>query len=154
VIKEEFKLTLVGDGEMRQEVECEISKQKLEDKIVITGWCSAEEVKNHLDQAKALILPSLMEGIPVVIMEAMARHTPVISTYVSGIPELVQNGVNGWLVPPSDVDSLANAILECIDTGIEELRGLGEEGFASVKRSHNISVEVAKLKDSMLEEHL
>ena len=64
----------------------------------------------HILDARALVLPSFAEGLPVVIMEAMALRRPVISTYVAGIPELVRDGEHGWLVPAGDVDALVRPL--------------------------------------------
>ena len=68
-----------------------------------------------------MVLPSFAEGLPVVIMEALALHRPVISTYVAGIPELIQHGKNGWLVPPGDVSSLKTAMQELLNTSDADL---------------------------------
>ena len=80
----------------------------------ITGWISSDQVRDEILAARALVLPSFAEGLPVVIMEAMALRRPVISTFVAGIPELVHDGENGWLVPAGDVDALADAMIDCL----------------------------------------
>ncbi|MDU1694718.1 MAG: glycosyltransferase, partial [Bradyrhizobium sp.] len=98
----DFTLTLVGDGELRQDIAALIDKHGLADRIRITGWATAGEVRSHLLRGRALVLPSFAEGLPVVIMEAMALRRPVISTYVAGIPELVRDQEHGWLVPAGD----------------------------------------------------
>ena len=80
----------------------------------ITGWLSSEQVREEILAARALVLPSLAEGLPVVLMEAMALRRPVLTTYVAGIPELVRPGENGWLVPSGDVEELAAALEEVL----------------------------------------
>ena len=107
------EVVLAGDGPMRPAVEKAIRDRGLERQITITGWVSGERVKAEIAAARALILPSFSENMPVVIMEAMALGRPVISTYIAGIPELLEAGKSGWLVPSSDVDALAQAIGEC-----------------------------------------
>jgi len=92
-------LTLAGDGPMRVEIEERINFHNLEEHVSITGWISGEQVRDEILKARALVLPSFAEGLPVVIMEAMALQRPVLSTYVAGIPELVVPGENGWLIP-------------------------------------------------------
>jgi glycosyltransferase involved in cell wall biosynthesis len=101
----DFKLVLVGDGPVRSEIEEMIAQLGIEDKIEITGWASNSEVQQHILASRAMVLPSFAEGLPVVIMEALALGRPVISTYVAGIPELVEPGVCGWLVSAGSVAS-------------------------------------------------
>ncbi|MFX6230642.1 glycosyltransferase, partial [Acinetobacter baumannii] len=74
--------------------------------IRILGWKSSAEVRAEIERSRALVLPSFAEGLPVVVMEALALSRPVISTRIAGIPELVEDGVNGWVVAPGSVDAL------------------------------------------------
>ena len=94
-------------------------------RVRITGWISSEQVRDEILAARALVLPSFAEGLPVVIMEAMALRRPVISTFVAGIPELVQPGEHGWLVPAGDVEALARAMQACLDTPADVLNAHG-----------------------------
>ena len=84
--------------------------------VGITGWIDSERVRAEMLAARALVLPSFAEGLPVVIMEAMALRRPVLSTFVAGIAELVRPGLDGWLVPAGDVHALADALEECLET--------------------------------------
>ena len=106
-----IELVLAGDGEMRKEIESLIQQHNLKSRIRITGWISSEQVKEEILAARGLVLPSFAEGLPVVIMEAMALRRPVLTTYVAGIPELVRPDEGGWLFPAGDVEALA-AVLE------------------------------------------
>src|SRR6266851_4124657 len=110
----DFELVLAGDGEMRAEIDAFIEDHKLQSIVRVTGWISSAQVHKELLAARALVLPSFAEGLPVVIMEAMALRRPVISTFIAGIPELVCPGEHGWLVPAGDVEALVEAIKECI----------------------------------------
>ena len=94
-----FEIVLAGDGELREEIEALIAQHGLEAQVRITGWISSAQVREEILAARALVLPSFAEGLPVVIMEAMALRRPVLTTYVAGIPELVLQGENGWLFP-------------------------------------------------------
>src|SRR5206468_2017511 len=95
--------------------------------------------------ARALVLPSFAEGLPVVIMEAMALRRPVLSTFVAGIPELVRDGREGWLVPAGDLDALVEAIVVCLRTTPAELARLGAAGRERVLERHDVDVEAGKL---------
>ena len=145
----EVELTLAGDGEMRTEIESLIAKYQLEDKVKITGWISSEAVRAHILAAQVLILPSFAEGLPVVIMEAMSLRRPVISTYIAGIPELVQHGENGWLCVAGDITALSNTIREALSTPVARLKEMGDAAFARVTAQHHIDSEVAKLAEFM-----
>ena len=143
----EFELVLAGDGEMRKEIDALILSQGLEDQIRITGWISSDRVREELLAARALVLPSLAEGLPVVLMEAMSLCRPVISTFVAGIPELVLPGVNGWLVPAGDVEALAFAMITCLEAPDEAIAALGSAGRQRVLERHNVDIEAAKLAE-------
>jgi colanic acid/amylovoran biosynthesis glycosyltransferase len=142
-----FQLVLAGDGEMRADIEALITRYNLQDKVRITGWINSEQVRGEILAARALVVPSFAEGLPVVIMEAMALRRPVIGTFVGGIPELVHPGHHGWLVPAGDVDALADAMQTCLDTPVETLACMGEAARKRVFERHDIDIEAAKLAD-------
>jgi glycosyltransferase involved in cell wall biosynthesis len=133
-------MSLIGDGEMRAELEAVIARHGLADKVRILGWASSETIRRVLDESCALVLPSFAEGLPVVIMEAFARARPVLSTFVAGIPELVVPGRNGWLVPPGSVDDLGEGLRQVLDTPDERLTAMGLCGREDVRRIHDIEV--------------
>ncbi len=132
-----LELILVGDGEMRPEVEALVREYRLEDVVKITGWASGDEVRNYLSSSRALVLPSFAEGLPVVIMEALALGRPVLTTYVAGIPELVEPNRCGWLVPAGSIDVLADAMREVLTTPVSRLTELGQEGRRRVLALHD-----------------
>lgn len=138
-------LALAGDGEMRPQIEAAIKAHGLSDNITLTGWLSEEEVRQELTRAQALVMPSFAEGLPMVIMEAMAAGRPVISTYIAGIPELVQPGKTGWLVPAGDVGALAKAVDDLAACDAETLTRMGKAGRARALDRHDVGKEAAKL---------
>ncbi len=139
------ELVLAGDGEMRPEVEALIAHHGVQERVRITGWISSAQVRAELLAARALVLPSFAEGLPVVIMEAMALRRPVITTAVAGIPELVRNGESGWLVAAGAIDELADAMASCLATPTAELAVQGEAARKRVLQRHSIDTEAAKL---------
>ena len=139
------ELVLAGDGEMRGVVEAELARLGLGAQVRITSWIASGQVREELLAARALVLPSFAEGLPVVIMEAMALRRPVLSTYVAGIPELVQPGHTGWLFPAGDVDALADAMQACLAAPPGELQAMGDAARERVLERHDIDVEAAKL---------
>jgi glycosyltransferase involved in cell wall biosynthesis len=140
-----FELVLAGDGEMRPAVEELVDALGLRAHVRITGWISSDQVREEILGARALALPSFAEGLPVVIMEAMALGRPVISTYVAGIPELVRPGESGWLIPAGDVDALAEAMMECLGLDAAALERMGNQARQSALSRHDVDIEAAKL---------
>jgi len=140
-----FELVFVGDGEMRPEIESLIAHHALEDRVSITGWADGEAVRQHILASRALILASFAEGLPVVLMEAMALGRPVLTTYVAGIPELVIHGETGWLVPAGNEDALVEAMQVCLAADAETLNRMGEAGRHRVLMRHDIDHEAGKL---------
>lgn len=131
-----FHLTLIGDGEMRPGIERQISDLDLADRVTITGWASSEEVRRHIGESRAMILPSFAEGLPVVIMEALALERPVVASFIAGTPELVDQDC-GWLVPAGDVEAIAAAMETVLAAPVEKIRTMGQEGRRRVLSRHD-----------------
>lgn len=134
----QFKLVLVGDGEDRREIEHFIAAQNLVQHVEITGWASAERVRSEILASRALVLPSFAEGLPIVIMEAMALGRPVLSTYVAGIPELVIDARTGWLIPAGSEDDLVAALRACLETPVSRLQAMGEAARQRIRQLHDL----------------
>lgn len=147
----EAKLVLAGDGEMRPEVEAAIRRFDLGRAVEITGWVDEASVRERLRSCRVMVLASFAEGLPVVLMEALAMRRPVISTYIAGIPELVRPGENGWLVPASDVESLANAMREALACPAAVLAEMADRGTELVRQRHHWSIEAQRLERLILD---
>lgn len=129
-------LDVMGGGEDRALIEAQIDRLGLGDVVTLHGWASPEAIREALGSARALVLPSFAEGLPVVLMEAMALRVPVITAAIAGIPELVDAEV-GWLVPSGSVEALSGALHEALDAWPEELATLGERGRSRVLERHH-----------------
>jgi glycosyltransferase involved in cell wall biosynthesis len=143
----DFQLVLAGDGPLRPALESLIDKFQLRDRVRITGWISSAQVREELLASRAMVLPSFAEGLPVVLMEAMALRRPVLTTYIAGIPELVAHGENGWIFPAGSVEHLAQAMEECLLCPDDEIARMGDAGYERVVRLHSIDEEGRKLAD-------
>ncbi|MGB8298973.1 MAG: glycosyltransferase family 4 protein [Polyangia bacterium] len=132
------ELMLVGDGILRCEIEAAVTRNGLQKNVHILGWADSATIRRTLDESCAFVLPSFAEGLPVVIMEAMARARPVLSTFVAGIPELVVPGRNGWLVPAGSVDALADGVRQILDAPLDRLVEMGSRAREDVRRQHEI----------------
>ncbi|MCQ0092942.1 glycosyltransferase [Roseovarius sp. M141] len=143
----DLHLTLIGDGPLRGALEAGVKAAGLEDHVTLTGWLDEAGVRDRLASAHGLIMPSFAEGLPMVVMEAMAAARPVIATYIAGTPELVQDGVTGWLVPAGDTGALADTIRQMASTPHERLVEMGNAGRTRVLARHDVDTEAAKLAD-------
>jgi glycosyltransferase involved in cell wall biosynthesis len=120
-------LRIAGDGEHRARLEDEVDELGLRDAVSFLGTCDGPRVRRLLAGAAALVVPSIYEGMPLVVLEAMASGVPVVASRVSGIPEVVVDGETGWLVPPEDPAALAGALASVL-ADPREARRRGEAG--------------------------
>jgi len=141
-----LRLVLVGDGPLRPVLERRIAELGLDGTVHITGLVGAEEVQRQVVAARAFVLASLTEGLPVSIMEALALGRPVIATNVGAIAELVLPGQTGWLVTAGSVEALAGAMCEALATPAETLGAMGRRGAGLVRERHQASSEIPKLE--------
>ncbi|KPJ58986.1 MAG: hypothetical protein AMJ42_02340 [Deltaproteobacteria bacterium DG_8] len=121
----EARFLLIGDGILRSKIEKLIEKLKMEDKILLLGW--RRDIPEVMSCINILVLTSLWEGLPRVFPQAMASGIPVVATEVDGTPEAIQDGVNGFLLPPGDIARMAEKIIYLIRHP-EEAREMGEKG--------------------------
>ncbi|VUX55647.1 Glycosyltransferase [uncultured Woeseiaceae bacterium] len=138
-------LTFVGDGPLRDTIQAASDRLGISKRVHLTGNLDESGVSKEIAQSRALIVPSFMEGLPVVIMESFALGRPVIATSISGIPELVFPGENGWLIPAGNIDRLEVAMREALTLPPETLEKMGHRGREVVKKRHDLCAEVAKL---------
>ena len=147
-LKREFpalKYTIIGDGPLREALQQEIRNQDCEGIIEITGWKTHDEVQCYLNAAHILVVPSItsaegdQEGIPVVLMEAMAMGLPVVATQHSGIPELVRDGTSGYLVPEKDIEVLYRKLKSMMQHP-GHWPGMGKQGRICVEQHYNVAI--------------
>jgi glycosyltransferase involved in cell wall biosynthesis len=139
------RLTLVGYGRLKESLEHQAKELGIADRVTFTGRIGQDEILRYYELADVFCLPSFTEGLPVVLMEAMATELPVIASGVMGIPEIVDDRV-GRLVPPGRPDHLADAIRE-IAALPDRGRALGAEG----RRRVADEFEVGGAADALLE---
>ena len=138
------RLRLIGDGPMRAGLEAAARERGIADRVEFTGNATAEAIRGHLRECRGFVLPSFAEGLPVVIMEALAMRRPVVSTYVAGIPELVDPAC-GHLVPAGDVDGLTEAMEALLAEPPERIEEMGAEGRRRVAERHDVDAIAAGL---------
>lgn len=146
-----MRCTLVGDGGLRGQLLEQIERLNIQDVIDMVGPMPQPEIIKFMKSANMMIAPSVIsedgdrDGLPTVLLESMALGTPVISTQVAGIPELVQDGVTGLCVPPNDPEALADAIERLLDDP-ELCKTLSLNSRALIEREYDEDKNVAVLQ--------
>ena len=140
----EFSITIVGEGPLRPMLESRIEALGLTAIVILKGALSSDGVRKELLQSRAMVLPSFAEGLPVVIMEALALERPVITSRITGIPELVDDKC-GWLLPAGRADHLASAMRQALECSTEQLQAMGKVGRARVIEHHDIAKSAQQL---------
>lgn len=140
----QFRLIIVGSGPDENSLRAAIERYGLSDCVEMTGALNQEEVRACYAHSDVFALPSFAEGIPVVLMEAMASGVPCVTTRITGIPELIRDGIDGLLTTPSDVQELADALAQLMDAP-ELCKEIGEAGRKRVRQSYNLPTNVNRL---------
>jgi len=140
-----FQLDIIGDGDFRPQIEALINQHQLQSHVKLLGFQAGEVVRRSLDESRVMVLPSFAEGLPVVIMESLARRRPVIATAIAGIPDLVKSNETGWLISAGDEVALADAMAQAIGASDQTLESMGARGAALVAQNHNAATEASKL---------
>lgn len=135
-MREKLRLLIVGDGPLRSHLEALAYKMDVADRVCFTG--ARDDVPSLLQSMHIFVLPSLGEGISNTILEAMATSLPVVATAVGGNSELVQNGVNGRLVPPADVEGMTE-VLKVYVNNIDIIKAHGAAGRIKVVEEFSIN---------------
>jgi len=148
-LKREFPdivIDLIGDGEHRTRIEEAIRRHGLEQNVRLLGWAAAPIVRERISASDGLILASLAEGLPIVIMEALALERPVLTTMIAGIPELVDDGC-GWIFPAGSVEALADNLRLALSASAEERLAKAKEGRRRIEARHDIKRSAQLLLD-------
>jgi len=140
------RLRLVGDGPDRSRLENLIAARGLAAHVRLEGFCNRERVQEFYRAADLFALASFAEGVPVVLMEAMAMEIPCVATWITGIPELIRHGIDGWLVPPADEEQLAAAIARLMDDPALGRR-LGQSARARIVEKYNLARNTERLAE-------
>ena len=145
----EVRFELIGDGVLRPALERLAADLGIADKVVFRGHCA--DVPARLVDSDLFAFPSFMEASPNGVIEAMAARLPVVATNVGGIPEIVEHGRNGLLVPPGDVDALATALLRLIEQP-EEAAALADAARRTVEMRYSFERMVNEFEELYMEE--
>ena len=145
----QFKLTIIGDGELRSDLERDIERRDLGGHVFLAGSCSSEQIREHLARSRAFVLPSFAEGLPVVLMEALAMSRPAIATAIAGIPELIDEQC-GWLIPAGSEQALVDAMTGALEASPDQLAAKGAVGRKRVHEMHDAARNSGAIVEAIL----
>ena len=138
------RLTVVGDGPSRGKVVAVADQLELADQVTLVGAVGADRIRDYYADCDVFCLPSFAEGVPIVLMEAMAMEIPVVANAITGIPELVEDGVDGFLVRPGRVDELTGR-LERLLSDPALRAAMGRAGRRKVAADYDVTRNVKEL---------
>jgi glycosyltransferase involved in cell wall biosynthesis len=139
------RVTFIGDGPRRAAVERHARKLGIAERVDVLGSVGQDDIRRHFAESDVFVLPSFAEGLPVVLMEAMSMELPVVTTGIAGIPELVEDGVSGFVVPPGRADRVAAAIAE-LGRSEARRREMGRRGREKVVAEFDVRESAAELE--------
>ena len=139
-------LTLVGEGPQRAVLEQLIAHRGLGDFVGLAGACNHDRIVHFYESSDAFVLSSFVEGVPVVLMEAMAMELPCIATWITGIPEIIERDCEGLLVPPASPSVIADAVERLMDDP-EQARRLGAAARRKVLAKYDLKRNVERLAE-------
>lgn len=138
-------LDICGDGEV-EKVRKKIEEKRLGHRVVHLGWCSRKELEEHYSNAMLCILPSYHEGLPMSVLEAMSHGIPCIASKVAAIPEVIQEGYNGFLIEPGNIEEIRKAIEQLVDSPKLRME-LGEKGYDTIQKRFLLTNGMNSLKN-------
>jgi glycosyltransferase involved in cell wall biosynthesis len=142
----DVELTWIGDGPERAALERRAKQLRVAHRVRMLGAVGQDDIRAEYERADVFCLPSFAEGLPVVLLEAMAMELPVVATQVMAVPELVEHGVSGLLVAPARPDLLADALELLIDAP-DERASMGATGRAKVLADHDAARSGSALRN-------
>ena len=132
--RDEIKFLIGGDGELRDEIERFLDEENLNERVKLVGWIPHDKLPDYLNKLKLVVLPSYTEGLPNIMLEAMACGTPVLAMSVGGIPEVIEDGNTGFILENNSPECIAKNVIRVLnyqnlDKIVENARRLVEKEF-------------------------
>ena len=141
----DFKFIIGGEGPLSEEIRKKIDENDLTDKVTLAGWIPHDEMPTYLNKLKLLILPSSSEGIPTILLEAMLCGTPILATPVGGIPDILKDGENGFVLPNNSPENIASGIIRALDHPF--LSKIAKNGQELLEKEYRHEAAVGRFKN-------
>ena len=145
----DFKFIIGGEGPLKDEIRKKIAENDLTDKVTLAGWIPHEAMPAYLNKLKLLILPSSSEGVPTILLEAMSCGTPVMATPVGGIPDILKDGENGFILSDNSPQSIAQGITRTLNHPM--LSEIAQNAWKLLEKEYSREAAVAKFKNILAE---
>jgi glycosyltransferase involved in cell wall biosynthesis len=142
----DWSLEMVGDGPMLGSLRKLASDLGVADRVSFSGAVGQDQIRSHYEAADVLVVSSFMEGVPVVLIEAMATGVIGLATAVGGVPELIRSGQNGLTVPPASVDALAEAMVHLATAG-PALTPMAQAARRTIEAGFSIATSADQMAD-------
>ncbi|MDE6416936.1 MAG: glycosyltransferase family 4 protein [Duncaniella sp.] len=152
-VRDRVVLHIAGAGSEEDKLQSMISSEGLDDNVVLEGWVSGDEKRKLLEMCHCFVLPSYFEGLPVSILECMAWEMPIIASRVGGIPSIVEDGDNGYLIEPGDITALTDAITDVVaNPTVRSAMGKSSRSKAAAYSIDSVVEQLDKIYARLLEE--
>ena len=141
----DFKFIIAGEGPLSEEIRKKIDENDLTDRVTLAGWIPHDEMPTYLNKLKLLILPSASEGIPTILLEAMLCGTPILATPVGGVPDILKDGENGFVLPNNSPENIASGITRAL--GHPSLSRVAKNGRELLEKEYSHEAAVERFKN-------
>ena len=142
--QQDLRVLIGGDGQLKESIEKSLDAEKITARVDLPGWISHEDLPNYLNQLRLLVLPSYTEGLPNIMLEAMACGTPVLATPVGAIPDVIRDGETGFIMEDNSPECIARNLLRALHD--PDLEGVAERGRRFVEREFTFEKAVERWK--------
>lgn len=140
----ECVFVIIGDGNLRSEIRTYIDENRMGEKVKLSGWVPHDKLPDYLNELKLLILPSYTEGLPNILLEAMACGTPVLATKVGAIPDVIIDGETGFLLENNSPECIAETVLNIFNMPADKLEKVSENARTLVKKNFTFEAAVKR----------
>ena len=139
--RNDIRALILGDGQLQDEVAQYLKQEKLDDRVTFVGWVANDDVPDYLNKLRLLVLPSYTEGLPNVVLEAMACGTPVLATPVGSIPEVIKDGENGFIMEDNSPECIARNVSRALSQANLDEISRNARAFVEGQYSYEAAVE-------------
>ncbi|NMC58880.1 MAG: glycosyltransferase family 4 protein [Candidatus Methanofastidiosa archaeon] len=149
VHQQDLRALIGGDGQLKESIASSLQQDGIAERVDLPGWLSHDELPKHLNQLRLLVLPSYTEGLPNIMLEAMACGTPVLATPVGAVPDVIVDGKTGFIMENNSPECIAENVMRALEH--PDLEGVAQRARALVEREYTFERAVERWK-SILEE--
>jgi len=139
--RDDLEFLIGGDGQLRDEIEKYINEKNLNDKVKLVGWIPHGNLPDHLNELKLLVLPSYTEGLPNIMLEAMACSTPVLATPVGGVPDVIKDGETGFIMENNSPEHIARNVIRALNHPNQEKIAENARALVEMEFTYEKAVE-------------